>query len=612
MKRRLEHLVFLLLSLLVFSCGESESEQALTRGTSISESALILSDTFLLEGADSLDSPVVTIEGDHIVVDFQNALLLGSSNLERPDLFRGTAVRIQNSKSVTIRNLTVRGYKTALRAENVDSLLLENCDFSYNFRQRLKSTRTSMHPDDELTHQQDVEAEWLRYGAAISLENCNDAIIKNLEVTGGQNGILMSNCNQGLLYNNTIQFNSGIGIGLYQSNNNRVMHNRLDWNVRGYSHGFYSHGQGSAGVICLGQSSQNTIAFNSATHSGNGLLFSEERGPEMGEERNEHHLIYRNDLSHAPASGVASTFSQLIIAGNQLEECRNGIWGAYSHHTQILANEISHCSSGVAIENGYKNVIANNYFTECEKGVWLRKIAGKPEEGKYSKAKEKYSIDYNLQQNAFLGVAIPLFISGTQQVAVNDRNYFVDFNQLLIEEAANEALVIAKNEVYGLRNWADASGYKMLNRLHASERPGEDFLKAQTLEMAPLPAILPPPLEDGMDVALDAGQLRGRKYILMDEWGPYDFKRPAVWLRNRSGNRHTFLLLGPKGNWKVVGGAGIQKIVPKTGSFPATISVQALTDTTEVELQFEFIGERTRTQFGELLPRGSVVKFAYP
>ena len=77
----------------------------------------------------------------------------------------------------------------------------------------------------------------MRYGMAVYLKNCDHALVKELFVTGGQNGLMLSGCNDGLFYNNIIHFNSGVGIGLYRSSRNRVMHNKLDWNVRGYSHG---------------------------------------------------------------------------------------------------------------------------------------------------------------------------------------------------------------------------------------------------------------------------------------------------------------------------------------------------------------------------------------
>ena len=83
---------------------------------------------------------------------------------------------------------------------------------------------------------------------------------------------MMMECNDGLFYNNEINFNSGIGMGLYRSNRNRIMHNKLDWNVRGYSHGFYSRGQDSAGILVYEQSNENIFAHNSATHSGDGFF----------------------------------------------------------------------------------------------------------------------------------------------------------------------------------------------------------------------------------------------------------------------------------------------------------------------------------------------------
>ncbi|MGC5145356.1 hypothetical protein, partial [Escherichia coli] len=35
--------------------------------------------------------------------------------------------------------------------------------------------------------------------------------------------------------------------------------------------------------------------------------------------------------------------------------------------------------------------------------------------------------------------------------------------------------------------------------------------------------------KDAQVAFLPKGTLRGQRYILVDEWGPYDFKRPILW-----------------------------------------------------------------------------------
>ena len=72
---------------------------------------------------------------------FNNAVLTGSNDKQWSNEFYGLAILVKNSKNITLKNANIHGYKVAVLAENVDSLKIENCDFSYNYRQKLKSIR---------------------------------------------------------------------------------------------------------------------------------------------------------------------------------------------------------------------------------------------------------------------------------------------------------------------------------------------------------------------------------------------------------------------------------------------------------------------------------------
>src|SRR5688572_1975015 len=223
--------------------------------------------------ADDNAHAVIHVRGDDVTIDFAGVTLDGAPPADAtPDQFRGTAVRIDGGKNVTIKNLVVRGYKVAVHARDVERLHLSNCDFSYNYRPRLKSTLEREDTSDWLSFHHNDDDEWLRYGAAIYLHDCDGAEVERCTVTGGFNGLLMTKCDDGKFWNNNFSFNSGVGIGLYRSCNNRVMHNKLDWNVRGYSHGVYHRGQDSAAILVYEQSCENTFAYNSATHSGDGFF----------------------------------------------------------------------------------------------------------------------------------------------------------------------------------------------------------------------------------------------------------------------------------------------------------------------------------------------------
>ena len=247
-------------------------EVALVAGMRISKSTRIKKAVYRLDAPHDFTGAAIVVEGNNITIDFKNAELKGSRYAKTPAEFTGTAILIQNAKSVVIKNLKVRGYKVALLARNVEKLQLENCDFSYNYRPRLNSTLEKEDVSDWMSYHRNEQDEWLRYGAAIYLRNCNNAVIKNCRVTGGQNALMMTACNYAEIYSNDFSFNSGIGIGLYRSSNNRVWNNRLNFNVRGYSHGIYNRGQDSAGILVYEQSNENIFYKNSATHSGDGFF----------------------------------------------------------------------------------------------------------------------------------------------------------------------------------------------------------------------------------------------------------------------------------------------------------------------------------------------------
>ncbi|RMF23466.1 MAG: hypothetical protein D6765_13090, partial [Bacteroidetes bacterium] len=104
---------------------------------------------------------------------------------------------------------------------------------------------------------------------------------------------------------------------------------------------------------------------------------------------------------------------------------------------------------------------------------------------------------------------------------------------------------------------------------------------------------------------------RGRSYILVDEWGPYNFAYPSIWLRRIEGETYTFLLLGPHGNWKVTGGEGWTYLSLKTGTFPATLVATKNAAAEELSLELEFIGEAFTDRFGTLVPRGTAYPFHF-
>ena len=79
-----------------------------------------------------------------------------------------------------------------------------------------------------------------------------------------------------------------------------------------------------------------------------------------------------------------------------------------------------------------------------------------------------------------------------------------------------------------------------------------------------LDVTLPKPLPGGIDAKIPEAERRGREAIIVDEWGPYDWKSPKLWPEGRSDATPLKLrVLGPAGEWKVqsVRGATVEPVV---------------------------------------------------
>lgn len=560
-------------------------------------------------------TPVITIEGNDMTVDFQGVEMRSSADPTRPDLFTGLAILVKG-RNVTLKNAIVRGYKIALLANGVEGLRLENCDFSYNYRPRLRSTREREDFSDWLSYHHNENDEWMRYGAAFYLKNCPKATVKGCRATGCQNALLMSGCDDGLVYNNFFHFNSGLGIGLYRSSRNKVMHNMLDWNVRGYSHGFYERGQDSAGILIYEQSSENLIAFNSATHSGDGLfLWAGQTTMDSGKGGCNDNFIYGNDFSRAPTNGIEVTFSRNKIQGNLIRECTYGLWGGYSYETLIMGNLIAECKTAVAIEHGQQNTISRNLFMNDTTGINLWATEKQPADWIYAQKRDTRSRDAILDRNVFLSVRKPLKISNSQNISVNGENLFFDFEKVLETPKPNEGLKFLRNDLYG----ADASientwkipaiaASRNLNFSHTGEP--ENPYAVLDIPLAELKE--PDSLPDGMLAVLPGGFPQGRQFIMVDEWGPFDFRRPIATLDTVVGNLYSLVLIGPSGDWKVTGMKGVKSVSAQKGAIPASLTVERDPASDVVEIRFDYISpQAVTTVFGEKIPAKRPYQFAF-
>jgi len=514
---------------------------------------------------------IITIEGTNLDIDFNNSELTGSNDKKSPDEFYGTAIVIKNGKNITIRNLKARGYKIAIFAKKVDELVLENCDLSYNFRQHLNSTQEKEDISDWMSYHHNENDEWLRYGAAIYLRNCNNAVIRNCKVTGGQNALMMSGCNQGKIYNNDFSFNSGIGIGMYRCNNNEVLYNRINFNVRGYSHLVYNRGQDSAGILVYEQSSNNIFYKNSVTHGGDGFfLWAGQTTMDSGAGGCNDNVIANNDFSYAPTNGIEVTFSRNRITGNRIFQCDHGIWGGYSYQSIITSNKFRDNRVAIAIEHGQQNEISYNIFSKDKEAIkaWSRKQ--QPTDWGYAKYRDTRSVGYTFAGNSFNSNPVVFNLSGTDSIEVFNNTYSDCIQVFKLDSSVTNI---------------DSTGNNITDT-----------------------AIHFPQVENPIDPFLNMGKYAGRKSIRMTEWGPYDYRYPLIWNSNPvdTGNIMNFELLAPGGKWRIKNWKGVKDISAKQGKFPAVITArkEGGGEKIDIEIELEYSGPGIVTQFGEIVKSG--------
>jgi parallel beta-helix repeat protein len=566
-------LLILPLALLLDQAGVAQRPIELTRGMVIDRSAVIRRGTYELTSA-NLQAPAITIRGADITVDFNAAVLAGGSADADPDSYAGVGVLI-DGRNITVKNAVVRGYKVGILARRSPDLRLSHNDLSYNWKQRLYSGIEKESLVDWMSYHQNEKDEWLRYGAGIYLSECDRAEIDSNTAVQGQNGLMVTRSTGLKIWNNTFQFLSAIGVGLYRVSDSRIMHNRIDWCVRGYSDRFYNRGQDSAGLLMYEQSSRNTVAYNSITHGGDGLfLWAGQSTMDTGQGGSDGNYFFENDFSHAATNGIEATFSVNNFVGNRVEECWHGVWGGYSHNSHWSNNRFARNVEGIAIEHGHDNTIHGNTFDGDETAIRLWQNETQDPNWGYPKHRDTRSRGYRIWGNAFRGNKTALDIRRTSDVRPGGNQF------------SNVATPLT-GDVEGI-----------------------------DLNPKPLPPVIDyegvARLPGGIDPMIKPGQPRGRYTIIVDQWGPYDWKSPKLWPSRRPDEKPLKLrVLGPTGEWKLLdirGGTASRR----NGGVPGELEiVPTATAPLDVDATLEYRGAAVMSPRGVRTAAGAPYSFDY-
>ena len=478
----------------------------------------------------------ITIEGlEGAVLDFTGVELRGMDEAADMDLARGHGILLRGCKDVEIRGGVFGGYRGCIVVEDSENIRVVGARFQHWFGQRLQSTPFAEDQTDWLRPHENNSGEWLRkYGAAISMTGTTNPQISGCRGREGQNGILLTRTTGAKVYDNDFSFLSGWGLALYRSSNNVISHNVFDYCVRGYSHTVYWRGQDSAGILMFEQCSRNVVAYNSATHSGDGVFLYAgndlvERGATDGGGSDDN-IFYRNDLRYAVANGLEATFSRgnAVIENDLSGAHQHGIWGGYSSDMVILGNKIHDTHGGaITIEHGQGCLIAENDLSRSEIGFeayWDED----PEfvEGPFGRVRSTASRDHWVLANTFSNNVLDLVVRQSTGVIFHRNNYVPGSREPYFESVTSEADPTL--DARTVHSWLDGldgaypSGTLSRSTLNPWMGREPELLRSWRAWEAP-------EVPGSQTIKAEArDEFRGGlETILMGEFGPWDFRSGA-------------------------------------------------------------------------------------
>ena len=275
------------------------------------------------------------------------------------------------------------------------------------------------------------------------------------------------------------------------------MHNRIDWCVRGYSHGFYNRGQDSAGLLMYEQSSNNIVAYNSVTHGGDGLfLWAGQSTMDTGQGRRERQPVLRRTISATRRPTASRRRSAATRSSTTGSRSAGTASGAATATTRSGSGTGSPATPRASRSSTARTIVfASNTFDGDETAIRLWQNATQDPNWGYPKNRDTRSRDYIIQHNTFTGNKVALDSRSNDRRRVRD-NKFDEIGTQVLTGGDAEAL---------------ASTRRSSSRTRIIDSCCRRRCPAASIAM------------------IKDGERRGRNTIIVDEWGPYDWKSPKLW-----------------------------------------------------------------------------------
>ena len=220
---------FFSILVLLMGCQNSSKPFKYSPGTILSGNMVLSPDTIIVKSAEIQSQPFLIIEGNNTTIDFQGTYIKTDRPMDQPDLFSGIAISVRAGKNIQIKNLKISGFKTAIHVEGIENFTLKNCDLSYNYRPELAENR---HDPSSVKTLVNTESP-----AVLELKSCKSFLLDAITCSHNFHSIIFEDCEAGKVQGSKIQFNSGNGVRLKNSQSIQFIENEINWNFNGFSYG---------------------------------------------------------------------------------------------------------------------------------------------------------------------------------------------------------------------------------------------------------------------------------------------------------------------------------------------------------------------------------------
>jgi hypothetical protein len=266
------------------------------------------------------------------------------------------------------------------------------------------------------------------------------------------------------------------------------------------------------------------------------------------------------------------------------------VWGGYSYSTRIIGNRFLDNRTGIAIEHGQNDTIVANIMVGDSTAIslWADSIA--PSDWGYPKHRDTRSVGHLIDGNMFGRARVGVRVSNTSAIAITDNRFLETDSAVVLRDTSNYSFIA--------NTTSDSAPWPR----RFLRPPGE--LVDSVLPLAG--GFLPARPDTGV-----AG--RPRSAIVVDEWGPYDYRSPRLWpVDSTRENPLRLRTLGPRGRWRVIARRGVASLSGESGTIGDTITVTPKPDSIgDWEITLEYTGAATVSPRGVPLPAGRPYTVSY-